>query len=271
MKNRTLGSANTREWTDLAELGLKIRPGRIFVNRKGELLNKRTGKAPRTYEDKGYVRYQWEFKGKKYSAMVHRIVAMAYLDGMSRQRKFIDHLDTKRNNNNVENLRWVTAQENAQNPITMQRTRANLQKYAGRVSAYFFDGTLFRTFNSLEEAACALDLPKLTLQKTAIRNEKIKHCYGLLWKNTPMKTCPKKLERKDYELGKNEPAFMTITNKKTGQVYISSSYTKVANRIGSSAVAVKDCLKSGHACNGYDLSPISCKKYWEYRSPEMFQ
>ena len=267
-KNSNLGSGNTREWTDLAELGLKIKPGKIFVNRHGQLLNMQTGKAPRTYTyPDGYERYQWDYRGKRYSIAVHRLVAAGYLDGYSK-RKQIDHKDTNRANNDVSNLRSVTAKENARNPITYRRNLKNLRDRM-QVSAYFFDGTLFKTFDNLKQAADELDLPKLTLQKTAIRVEGVKHCYGLLWKNTPYKKAAKTIERKFYELGKSRPAFMSVKTF-DGKQYVANGYSAVANHIGASTYAVRKALETGEPCNGVHLSPITCREYWRMRNPKLF-
>ena len=50
---------------------------------------------------------------KKLWFRVHRLVALAFLDGD--KTKQIDHIDRNKENNNVANLRWVSALENCNN------------------------------------------------------------------------------------------------------------------------------------------------------------
>ena len=42
---------------------------------------------------------------------VHRLVAQAFIDNVN-EKKFVDHIDNNKANNNVTNLRWVSNQEN---------------------------------------------------------------------------------------------------------------------------------------------------------------
>lgn len=51
---------------------------------------------------------------------VHRLVAEHFIPH-DESRYEVDHIDTNRTNNNVENLRWVTRSENNLNPITRKR------------------------------------------------------------------------------------------------------------------------------------------------------
>lgn len=46
------------------------------------------------------------------SKTVHRIVAFAFLSRPPSERHVVDHIDRRRNNNCIENLRWVTVSEN---------------------------------------------------------------------------------------------------------------------------------------------------------------
>lgn len=48
---------------------------------------------------------------------VHRAVAELFIPNPE-HKPCVDHIDTNPNNNNVENLRWVTYKENNNNPLT---------------------------------------------------------------------------------------------------------------------------------------------------------
>ena len=82
------------------------------------------GKKPRPLDDvwtfgsfdnqKGYTRIK--------SEAVHRIVATAFLGPSPTPSHVVDHIDTNRQNNRPDNLRWVTRFENmVLNPITRKR------------------------------------------------------------------------------------------------------------------------------------------------------
>lgn len=65
---------------------------------------------------------------------VHRLVALAFHGPRPSSGHVVDHIDTNRHNNRVENLRWVTRLENILlNPIT----RARIEFAYGSLEAFF--------------------------------------------------------------------------------------------------------------------------------------
>lgn len=68
----------------------------------------------------GYIEVALVRNKKKIYQTVHRLVAEAFIPNPD-NKPHIDHMDGRRDNNNVENLRWCTPKENANNPITRIR------------------------------------------------------------------------------------------------------------------------------------------------------
>ncbi len=75
------------------------------------------------------------------SARVHIIVAIAFHGNPPTQQHIVDHIDTNRQNNRPENLRWLTKLENAlNNPITRKR----IIYKCGSIEAFIKDPSLLQ-------------------------------------------------------------------------------------------------------------------------------
>jgi len=59
----------------------------------------------------GYMRVHLCKDGSSKMVLVHRIVAMAFVDNPS-SKPFVNHLDENKQNNRADNLEWVTNDEN---------------------------------------------------------------------------------------------------------------------------------------------------------------
>lgn len=73
----------------------------------------------------GYITIMLNVNHKRISKSVHRMVAEAFIPNPENKPQ-IDHIDGNPQNNNVTNLRWATAKENMNNPITKQRMSLSL-------------------------------------------------------------------------------------------------------------------------------------------------
>lgn len=72
------------------------------------------------FNQKGYLVVHLYFKGKRLCTSVGRLVLMAFKSNQE-NKPCVDHIDTNRTNNRIENLRWVTFSENMSNPLTISR------------------------------------------------------------------------------------------------------------------------------------------------------
>lgn len=109
----------TEVWKDI-----KGYEGLFQISNQGNI--KKNGKKIVPWKDnKGYLRVYLSYK-KEPNVKVHRLVANAFIPNPDNKPQ-IDHINTIKTDNRVENLRWVTNQENARNPNT-------LIKYKGKRS-----------------------------------------------------------------------------------------------------------------------------------------
>lgn len=67
----------------------------------------------------GYVRTALSKDGRTVSFSIHRLVAMAFLPNPE-NKPAVDHINAIRTDNSVNNLRWATHFENANNPLTIK-------------------------------------------------------------------------------------------------------------------------------------------------------
>lgn len=68
----------------------------------------------------GYECITLKVNGKSKSYKIHRLVSMAFIDNPE-NKPCIDHINTIKTDNKIENLRWVTYSENNMNPLTIKR------------------------------------------------------------------------------------------------------------------------------------------------------
>lgn len=95
--------------------------GKVFSEKR----NGKGGHFIRPYKErKGYYRAKLSIDGKIKKIFVHRLVAMAFIPNLY-NKPFINHIDCNRQNNNVENLEWVTASENQKYSWSLGRRKIN--------------------------------------------------------------------------------------------------------------------------------------------------
>jgi hypothetical protein len=90
----------------------------------------------------GYLNVALTTKHNKTNYLrVNRLVALAFVKGRTSKRKYVNHKDEDRKNNNADNLNWVTPREN------------NNWSLAKTVYKYDLDGNYIRSYVSTTEAS----------------------------------------------------------------------------------------------------------------------
>lgn len=139
----------------------------------------------------GYLRVALTKNGKPKGRFVHRLIAEAFISRVD-EKDEIDHINTDRLDNRLENLRWCTHKENQNNPISAKRRAESIREYrhsekgmkdlkrANNCAAKVLSRPVICVetgivYPSAKEAARQTGIPKGTIAVSLYRASKIKH------------------------------------------------------------------------------------------------
>jgi len=110
----------------------------------------------------GYMNIKLSVKGKRKNKQIHRLVAEAFISN-DENKKEVNHIDGNKSNNNINNLEWVTRNENIFHAYKIGLYDKNFRKII-----QIKDDKIINIFNSIKEAS----------EKTGINNGCICSCCG---------------------------------------------------------------------------------------------
>ena len=102
----------------------------------------------------GYYLVALSKKGVSKSYLLHRLIAQTFIDNPE-NKPMVDHIDTDKLNNCVENLQWCTCEENMSNPKTIQKMNSHGGAKSKRsipiIRVSLKDGSI-KTYGCIKEA-----------------------------------------------------------------------------------------------------------------------
>lgn len=118
----------TAEWRKVDSLPYE-------VNNLGEIRHEKTKRPRKLWTDKlGYIMFGYNAgKGKMRSLYVHTVVAQAFIPNLD-DKPQVNHIDRNPSNNIVENLEWVTPQENIDHAILGGKFKSFGKPHSGKLS-----------------------------------------------------------------------------------------------------------------------------------------
>jgi hypothetical protein len=228
----------------------------------------RTDGAIRTYEEqilslrmnKGYLIVQLNKCNRVLPKRVHRLVAEAFIPN-SENKPCIDHINTDKTDNRIENLRWVTHSENMRNPITRAKvlSRDNevirrvikSRKESGNIKTVYqfdIDGRLYAVHGGLSEASRATGVGLASI-RACCAGTKSPYSAGFLWSYSPIapiRTSPIIERNKRIAMFTLKHEFIALFDN-----------SKEASRMSNVGIdAIRTC------CRG--ITKSSGKYIWEY-------
>lgn len=135
--------------------------------------------------DKGYLKVNLSKDGKVYTKNIHRLVAEAFIPNPE-NKNCVDHINTIRTDNRVENLKWVSYTENMNNPISLHGMTGENNWKSKTVYQYTTDNVLLNTFCNARDAAEKTNSIQSCICRCCLGKRKIHN--GFKWSFEPLKS-----------------------------------------------------------------------------------
>lgn len=117
---------------------------------KGEILKLKVDKY-------GYNIISFCKNGKHKTYTIHRLVASAFIPN-TENKSCIDHINTIKTDNRVENLRWVTNKENMNNPLTLNKYFGKSNHNSRSVFQFNKNMELIKKWDTIKDASKNLNI-----------------------------------------------------------------------------------------------------------------
>lgn len=152
-------------------------------------------KILKQYKDrKGYMTTQLSKKGFRYTVKVHRIVAMAFIPNPCSKQQ-VNHINCDKMDNNVNNLEWVTNDENKKHAkkhnLCKSSPKGSKNSRAKKVNQYDLNGKLINRWGSLMDILREFNLKSVSNISSCCKQRiitgkngkkyKTKTAYGYIW------------------------------------------------------------------------------------------
>lgn len=152
---------------------------------------------------RGYYYVRLTNGEKQKNVLVHRALMEAFVPNPE-NKPFIDHINTIKTDNRLENLRWVTSSENTRNPLTLEhitkacatkeckekqlatKIRINSKSAPKKVYQYTLDGEFVAEHRSYADAvrSLGLNVRRVTGNIIVALDNNHKSAYGYMWSST---------------------------------------------------------------------------------------
>ena len=111
------------EWRDIPGY-----EGYYQASNTGQIRSVRKNKMLSPFDNHGYLRVNLCINCKEEKPLIHRLVALAFIENPNHYPE-VNHKDNNRQNNRVENLEWCTRSENVKQTWTTggRRKHENIQ------------------------------------------------------------------------------------------------------------------------------------------------
>lgn len=152
-----------------------------YISDDGMIKNNLTGRILKlNFSHNGYKKTNISINGKLKTVFIHRLVAELFIPNPNNLPQ-VNHKDGNKTNNKLDNLEWVSPQENVihAHKIGLNKHNSTTKK----ISRYTLDEQYIDTFNGIREASRKVygkDNANVLIWKCA--NNKLSSYKGYKWK-----------------------------------------------------------------------------------------